>query len=70
MALSFKLNGNVLEVQEKLVSYNSTRIQYWYYDIKDWLVSSNGKQGETPTRPMMQSSIDWVKKYYIPKVKG
>lgn len=70
MTLDYKLTGDVLEVTETLIGWNSTKVTFWYYDIKNWLKSSHGKANEVPTRPMDQGSIDWVQKYYLPKVQG
>lgn len=68
MALQYKLEGNILEVKETLMSFHDTRVSYWYYDIDKWLVSRFGKRGEAPVQPMDQSAIEWVKKHYLPKV--
>jgi hypothetical protein len=70
MSLAYKLSGNILEVKETRINWTSTQITFWYYDIENWLVSSHGRSNEVPTRPMQQDSIDWVKKHYLPKVKG
>jgi hypothetical protein len=70
MSLSFKLSGNILEVKETRVNWTATHVTFWYYDVENWLVSSTGRSNEVPTRPMQQDSIDWVKKHYLPKVKG
>jgi hypothetical protein len=69
MALTYKLTGDVLEVTETLIGWNSTKVTFWYYDVANWLVS-NGRPNEAPTRPMTPDAIAWVQKYYIPKVKG
>lgn len=69
MALQFRLEGDILEVTETLMSFHNTRVSYWYYDIKRWLVSSFGKQGDRPDRVMCSGQIEWVRKYYLPHVK-
>ena len=66
--LSFKLDGDILEVREDAMSFFQTRTLYFYYDIKNWLVSSYGKKDDKPDHPCTQSGIDWVKKWYLPKV--
>lgn len=66
--LSFKLDGDILEVKEVSMSFFKTQTLYFYYDIKNWFVSSHGKQHDKPDRPCSQSGIDWVKKHYLPKV--
>lgn len=68
MALQYNLKNNVLEVIETIHGWKETKVSHWYYDIESWKVSSHGKQGDIPDRPMTQNSIDWVKKYYLPKV--
>jgi hypothetical protein len=66
--LSFKLDGDILEVREDILSFTDTQTTYFYYDIKNWLVSRYGKKNDKPTEPCNKQSIDWVKKYYLPKV--
>jgi hypothetical protein len=63
--LSFDLQGSILEVSENsAVGSNKT----WYYDIESWMVSSHGKKGDTPDRPMTEGGIAWVQTYYLPYV--
>ncbi len=64
--LKRELNGDILHVTETLMSFHDTQVSHWYYDIKNWRVSSHGREGDTPDRDMNQSSIDWCKKYHIP----
>ena len=66
--LSFKLNGDILEVRQDIHSWTKTETNYFYYDIKNWLVSGYGKKDDKPARPCTPSKIDWVKKWYLPKV--
>lgn len=68
MALSYNLKGDILEVKETLMSFTSTEVSYWYYDIKNWKKSSHGKINDPCDRNMNRSDIIWVSKYYIPKV--
>jgi len=68
--LSYKLDGDILEVKETIHGFNNSKVTYFYYDIKNWKKSSTGKKDSKPDRDMIQADIDWVKKYYIPKVKG
>ena len=66
--LAYKLEGDILEVKEALMSFTSTKVSYWYYDIKNWRKSSHGKANDPCDRVMSASDIAWVEKYYIPKV--
>lgn len=61
------ISPTVLEVREELLGPSTTKVNYWYYDIENWLSSQLGREGEAPSTPMAQGSIDWVKKYHIPK---
>lgn len=70
MALSYKLEGDILEVKQALMSFHKTEVSYWYYDIKRWLVSSFGKQGDRPDRVMRPEQIEWVRKHYLPHVRA
>ena len=65
--LEFKLDGNILEVKETILSWTEDRVSYWHYDIVNWMDNANGKR-EPLDRKMSQVSIDWVRKYYLPKV--
>lgn len=68
--LSYRMiDENILEVKEAIHSFTTTKNTFWYYDIKNWFKSSTGKENDiNHMREMTQSDIDWVKKYYIPKV--
>ena len=67
--LSFNLQGNILEVTETQFSFVDTKINYWYYDVLNWTKSQTGKKGEIPSVKMLKADIEWVEKYYIPKVR-
>lgn len=66
--LEFKLNGNILEVKDTLLSPLKTRVTYSYYDIEKWLNSITGKKDEKPSIPVSKNGIWWCKRYYLPKV--
>lgn len=68
MGLSFKLEGDVLEIHQTIHTWNKTHHQFWYYNIRTWMVSSHGRKGDTPDRLMSESDIAWVKEHYLPKV--
>jgi len=63
--LSYRLDGDILEVIESVHGWSKTKVTYWYYDIKQWKVSSHGKQFDVPDRAMVPDAIEWVKKYYL-----
>lgn len=67
MSLQRTLRGNVLEVKDVELSFHTTKVRYWYYDIAHWLRTRTGKQGEVPSQPMSQPEIDWVRKYHLPR---
>lgn len=58
-----------LEVKEEIHGWFGTKTSYWYHDTDNWLVTSFGKEGDTPDRAMVQGEIDWVKTYYLPQLK-
>ena len=66
--LTFNLNGTILEVVESTLGPNTTLKSYWYYDIINWRKSSTGKVGGSIDRDIESWQIDWIKKYYFPKV--
>lgn len=52
---------NIIKVVERLVDFNVRIIQY---DMEN----KKKKVADDPWYPMTQSDIDWVIKYYLPKV--
>ena len=64
--LEYKLIGDILQVTEKIMGFTSTDIKIVEYNIKTW----ESRVQPDNFRAMTQSSIDWVKKYYLPKVKA
>lgn len=52
---------NIIKVVERLVDFNVRIIQY---DMEN----KKKKVDDDPWYPMTQSDIDWVTKYYLPKV--
>lgn len=52
---------NIIKVVERLVDFNIRIIQY---DMEN----KKKKVDDDPWYPMTQSDIDWVTKYYLPKV--
>lgn len=66
--LQYELNGSVLHITETVHGWHDTQVRHWYHNIKTWMVSSHGKEGDTPNRPMDKAAIEWVQKYYLPKV--
>lgn len=68
MALELRLEGDILEIKETICGWTGTRISFWYCDIRNWVVSSHGKKGDKPDRPMTDGQIAWVKRHYLPKI--
>jgi hypothetical protein len=66
--LDYKLEGNILEVIQSTFSFHKSVKQYWYYDIVNWKKSVNGQRNEKPRIQMTHTDIEWVKKFYLPKV--
>lgn len=64
--LEYKLIGYILQVTEKTMGWTSTDIKIVEYNIKTW----ESRVEPDNFRAMTQSSIDWVNKYYVPKVKA
>ena len=68
-----KVNDDILEVKETTMSFIKTFVRYSYYNIKTWYKSDVVKE---PTNnpvcfiKMSENSINWVKKYYIPKIEN
>lgn len=63
---------DILRVDEKIYGWNNTEHRIIRYNIKTWesqLSYVDKKKWVTDRwEKMNQSSIDWVKKYYLPKV--
>lgn len=60
--LTITKQGNIIKVLEQLVDFNTRIIQYDMQNKKK-------KVDDDPWYPMTQSDIDWVIKYYLPKVE-
>ena len=69
MALALNLTGDILHVRETQVTGRGTKTAHWYYNVQNWAVSSHGREGDIPDRPMTPSAIEWVQKHYLPKVE-
>lgn len=68
--LERKLEGDILTVKQVLMSFHEITISWWYYDIKRWLKSQHGREGDVPVQPMTEEQIAWVKQYDLPAVQG
>ncbi len=68
--LTFELNDNILTVIETTNLFVETKKTYLYIDVINWC--KNGKtlliDDTDMTFKMSDASIDWCKKYYLPKV--
>lgn len=58
----------LLEVKEELMGFVSTSRRYWYYDLKNWMVNSHGKQGDKPDRAMTPKDIERVKTHHLTRL--
>lgn len=58
----------LLEVKEVVMGFSSTTRRYWYYDLKSWMVSSHGKEGDKPDRAMTPKDIEWVKTHHLARL--
>ena len=66
--LSFKLDGDILAVTQTTHSFTNTSREYWYYNIKLWMKSITGKEDAAIVQIMDVPQIEWIQKYYLPKV--
>ena len=57
-----------LEVKVTTMSWTKYTIRYCYYDTEKWLRSSFGNQNDVPDKTLNEEEIEWVKKYYLPKL--
>jgi hypothetical protein len=68
--LSFELKNNILTVIETTHTFSETKKRYLYIDCIDWY--KNGKtlliDDTEMTFKMSDASIEWCRKYYLPKV--
>lgn len=62
--LTFKLVGDILEVEELILTFTETKKNIVQYNIRNWEARVNNE----PFQPMTEGSIQWVKKHYLPKV--
>lgn len=66
--LHHEMQGDILHVTETIMGFTFTKVSHWYYDIKNWKVSSFGKLGDKPDRDMTPEAIERCKKHHLPKV--
>jgi hypothetical protein len=66
--LTYRKDGDILEVTETTMSFTSDSKSYWYYDINSWFKSSTGKRNAPCDRKMSESDKAWVEKYYLAKM--
>ena len=59
-----KTEEGYIKVVEKLMSFTDTKVSTVLYDLEN----KKSKVNNDPWYPMTQSAIDWVNKYYLPKV--
>lgn len=62
--LVFLLDGDILKVRETMHSFFGAETKLIEYNIKTWQKRIYPNQFE----PMTESAIDFIKKYYLPKV--
>lgn len=60
------LTPTLLELQDHQLSFVDTKVKFWYFDLEKRLVSSHGREGDTPDRPMGDERWSWVQEHYIP----
>lgn len=63
--LKITKEGNIIKVVETLPSWTRTDVRTILYDMEN----KKKKVADDPWYPMTQSDIDWVTKYYLPKVE-
>lgn len=56
---------NIIKVVETLCSWHHTDVRTILYDM----ANKKKKVDDDPWYPMTQRDIDWVTKYYLPKVE-
>jgi hypothetical protein len=70
LMLTFELNNTVLTVIETTHAFFETKKSYLYIDVINWY--KNGRtlsiDDTNMTFKMSDESIEWCKKYYLPKV--
>lgn len=62
--LVFLLNGDILQARETMYSFFGAETKLVEYNIKTW----ESRVYPNPFRPMTESAINYVKKYYLPKI--
>lgn len=65
----FVNNSPIMEVTQVTMTFSKTRVEYWYYDTKNWTRSLLGKKDDKPTQPMTEREIEWAKAHYVPKAE-
>lgn len=59
----------LLVVVENFLTFHDTTQRTWKFNTEHWWRTLSGKETEIPVSPMSDIEIEWVKKYYLPKLE-
>ena len=62
------LANGIVEIREVSHKFTVSMQNYWYYDTKEWKVSSFGRKDDEPDRDMRPDAIEYFKKFHLPKL--
>ena len=63
--LQISKEDNIIKVMETIPTWTMTDVNVVFYDMEN----KRKKVNNDPWYPMSKSCIDWVEKYYLPKVE-
>lgn len=64
--LQISKEDNIIKVMETIPTWTMTDVNVVFYDMKN----KRKKVNNDPWYPMSKSCIEWVEKYYLPKVES
>lgn len=64
--LQISKEDNIIKVIETIPTWTMTDVNVVFYDMKN----KRKKVNNDPWYPMSKSCIEWVEKYYLPKVES
>ena len=63
--LQISKEDNIIKVMETIPTWTMTDVNVVFYDMEN----KRKKVNNDPWYPMSKSCIEWVEKYYLPKVE-
>lgn len=68
MPYKCEIEGDILIVEETLMSWRGSKTNVFFFDIVNWKRRHYRDMESIYDHPLTESQIQWIKNHYIPKV--